>query len=131
MPNVDPGGNGHPRFYRMCAGLYLPTITPPHFGKPLTPSPPPSIMLPKSKRNGATPLDTGRGAHRPTAEGGGPAIIKTEDTSAYIAKLKQLALGNQRLSIFIVDQLQGLSGTIPASHGREIVSIRFHTITLV
>jgi len=87
-------------------------------------------MLSKNKRNGVTPLDTNRGAHRPTAEGGGSAVIKAEDMSAYIEKLKQLALGNQRLSILIVDQLQGLSGTIPVSHGLEIVSIRFHTIIL-
>ena len=53
-----------------------------------------------------------------------------EDMSAYIEKLKQVSLGTQRLSILLVDQLQELSGTIPVSHGLEIVSIRFHTIIL-
>jgi len=87
-------------------------------------------MQSKNKRNGVTPLDTSRNAHRPIAEGGGSAVIRMEDMSAYIEKLKQVSLGTQRLSILIVDQLQELSGTIPVSHGLEIVSIRFHAIIL-
>jgi len=86
-------------------------------------------MIPRNKRNGLPPLDTSRGAHRPVAEGGS-AVIKEEEMSAHIEKLKQVSLGTQRLSNLLVDQIQVLTETVPVLHGFEIVRIRFHIIIL-
>ena len=90
-------------------------------------SPSTNLTMSKNKRNGLPSLNTG--GHRPATEGEGSSIVELGDMGDHIAKLKQVSLGTQKLVNLLVDQLQGLSGTIPVLNGFEIVCIRFHLIT--
>ena len=77
--------------------------------------------MPKEKRNGLAPLDTS--VHRPTTGGEGSAVIDLRDVGGHIGKLKQVSFGTQKLVKLLVDQLEGLSWTIPVLQGSEIVRI--------
>jgi len=83
----------------------------------------------KNKQRNLSPLNTNV---RGSATGGKDSKVAEQgDVVAHIEKLRQVSLMSEKLMKLVGEQLHELSGTVPVSHGFEVVRIQFHRNVMV